>query len=71
MPSAFILVKAGDSASCSRIQIDTARSRIETRNGTRQPQSANASGVMARRRPRMTRSDRNRPTVAVVWIHDV
>ncbi len=44
---------------------------MESRNGTRQPQAANVSGVMLRRRPRMTISDRNRPTVAVVWIHDV
>ena len=71
VPSSFILVNAGDSASCSRIQIETPRSRIETRNGTRQPQSAKASGVMVRRSARMTSSDRNRPTVAVVWIQEV
>ena len=52
-------------------QIDTASSKIETRNGTRQPQAANCSGVSDRRSARMTSSERNRPTVAVVWIHEV
>ena len=46
-------------------------SRIETRNGMRQPQSAKASSPIAVRTPRITSSDRNRPSVAVVWIHEV
>ena len=36
----------------------------------RQPQSAKASSPMQVRVPRITSSDRNRPSVAVVWIHD-
>jgi hypothetical protein len=49
-----------------RIQTDTASSRIETMNGTRQPQSAKAASPITVRVPRMTISDRNRPSVAVV-----
>ena len=71
LPSAFIFWKAGDSVSDSRIQTEMASSRIETRNGMRQPQSAKSSSPMPSRTPRMTSSDRNRPSVAVVWIHEV
>ena len=71
LPSALMRAKAGNSSSCRRIQIDTPSSRIESRNGTRQPQSANCAGVSHRRSPRTTISERNRPTVAVVWIHEV
>ena len=39
----------------------------ERRNGMRQPQSSNF-GPNIERQARMTRSERNRPTVAVVWI---
>jgi hypothetical protein len=44
---------------------------IDTRNGMRQPQSAKASSPVMVRTPRMTIRLRNRPSVAVVWIHDV
>jgi hypothetical protein len=44
---------------------------IDTRNGIRQPQSAKAASPIAVRVPRITISDRNRPSVAVVWIQDV
>src|SRR6476469_1555331 len=71
LPSAFILAKAGDSFIDRRIQTDTASRNTETRKRTRQPQAANASAPMAVRVPRITISDRNRPRVAVVWIHDV
>ena len=71
VPSSFIFWNAGLSFSCNRIQTDTASSRIEKRNGTRQPHSENASGDIAVRVPMMTISDRNRPIVAVVWIQDV
>ena len=71
LPSAFILAKAGDSFMDRRIQTETASSRMDTRNGTRQPQSAKASSPMIVRVPRITISDRNRPSVAVVWIQAV
>ena len=44
---------------------------IETRKGTRQPQSAKASSPMMVRVPRITINDRNKPKVAVVWIQAV
>ena len=71
VPSSFILRKAGDSLSCRRIQSDTPSSTTETKNGTRQPQAAKLASPTAVRVKRMTSSDRNRPSVAVVWIHDV
>ena len=37
----------------------------------RQPQSAKAASPISVRVPRITISDRNRPSVAVVWIHEV
>jgi len=54
-----------------RMYTDTPSRRMETRKGTRQPQSANASSPMTVRVPRITISDRNRPSVAVVWIQAV
>ncbi|MNN99533.1 hypothetical protein D3C81_2192010 [compost metagenome] len=71
MPSAFIFWKAGDSDSVMRIQTDTASSRMDTRNGMRQPHSTKAASPIEVRTPRITSSDRNRPSVAVVWIHEV
>ena len=70
-PSAFILAKAGDSASCSRIHSEMASRTTEPRNGMRQPQAANAASPVAARVTRMTMSDMSSPPVAVVWIHDV
>jgi hypothetical protein len=71
LPSAFILANAGDSFIDRRIHTEMASSRMDTMNGTRQPQSANAASPMTVRVPRMTIRLRNRPSVAVVWIHDV
>ena len=71
VPSSFIRWKAGLSFSISRIQTEMPSSTIETRNGMRQPQAAKSSGDIETRQPRMTRSDRKRPSVAVVWIHEV
>ena len=71
LPSAFIFWKAGDSDSDRRIHTDTASSRMDTRNGMRQPQSLKAGSPMMVRVPRITSSDRNRPSVAVVWIQEV
>ena len=71
LPSDFIFWKAGDSFIDRRIQTEIASSAIEIRNGMRQPQAWNASSPSTLRVTRMTISDRNRPSVAVVWIHDV
>ena len=54
-----------------RIQTLIASKITETRNGTRQPHSAKAASPISVRVPRITSSDRNRPIVAVVWIHEV
>ena len=71
VPSSFIFWKAGLSFSISRIQTETPSSTIDTRNGMRQPQAAKSSGDIETRQARITSSDRNRPSVAVVWIHEV
>lgn len=70
LPSAFIFWNAGDSLIDRRMYTDVASSTIDTRNGMRQPQSSNDAPVSSRT-TRITISDRNRPSVAVVWIHDV
>ena len=45
VPSAFIFRKAGLSESCNRIHTEIASSRIETMNGTRQPQARKSSAL--------------------------
>ncbi|MOA67445.1 hypothetical protein D3C78_1946300 [compost metagenome] len=50
---------------------EIASSRIDSRNGMRQPQASKASVPKAVRQARITSNDRNRPSVAVVWIHEV
>ncbi|MNL89119.1 hypothetical protein D3C87_2192500 [compost metagenome] len=70
MPSAFRRWNAGDSFIDRRIYTDTPSSRIDTRNGMRQPQVSKLGPVISRH-SRITISDRNRPSVAVVWIHEV
>src|ERR1700744_3935231 len=71
LPSAFIFWKRGDSVSESRIQTDTPSSAIDIRNGTRQPHAANSVSPIAIRAARITISERKKPNVAVVWIHEV
>src|SRR5450755_3878304 len=71
LPSSFIFLNAGDSFIDRRIQTLTASRKTDTRKGMRQPQSANAASPIQVRVPRMTSSERKRPSVAVVWIHDV
>jgi len=66
-PSALIRLKMGDSWSWSRMYTEMARSTADRRNGTRQPQVSKLAPVALRVR-RMTNSDMNTPTVAVVWI---
>ncbi len=68
LPSDFIFRNAGDSFSERRIHTETASRMIDTPNGMRQPQSANFSSPIDVRVSRITISDRNRPSVAVVWI---
>jgi hypothetical protein len=47
---------------------ETTIRKMETRKGMRQPQSAKASRDMLNCTSRITLIDRNRPSVAVVWI---
>ena len=65
-------LKAGVSFSCSRIH--TRDDQQQERQQERHAPAPGVEGVVARRctgRPMMTISERNRPSVAVVWIHDV
>ncbi|MNH38142.1 hypothetical protein D3C79_991320 [compost metagenome] len=71
LPSAFIFMNTGDSLSCMRMYTEIANSRIDSRNGTRQPQASNTSLPMAVRQAMITSSERNSPRVAVVWIQAV
>ncbi|MNP07985.1 hypothetical protein D3C76_1000370 [compost metagenome] len=71
LPSAFIFRNTGDSLSCRRMYTETISSRIDSRKGIRQPQASNASVPSTVRQARITSSERNRPRVAVVWIHEV
>ena len=66
LPSSFIFLNTGDSLRRSRIQTEIPSSRTDTRNGIRQPQAAKSASPMAVRVNRITSSDRNRPSVAVV-----
>src|SRR6187402_3743728 len=71
LPSAFIFWQTGDSFILRRIQTETPSRMQETRNGTRQPQAANASLPRKACTASTTISDRNSPSVAVVWIQAV
>ena len=71
LPSSFIFWNTGDSFRRSRIQTEIASRTTETRNGIRQPQAANSGSPSAVRVNRITISDRNRPSVAVVWMNEV
>jgi hypothetical protein len=71
LPSSFMRLNAGVSFRLSRIHTETMSSRNDSRNGTRQPQSLNAASPRNSLQARMTISERNRPSVAVVWIHEV
>ena len=68
LPEAFISWNTGDSCSCRRMYAEMNSSTIESRNGTRQPQASNCSGLIEKRHPRMTSRERKKPSVAVVWI---
>src|SRR5260370_17905998 len=71
LPSSFIFWNTGDSFRRRRIQTETPSKTTETRNGMRQPQAANSGSPSAERVNRITSSDRNRPSVAVVWMNEV
>ncbi|MNG75629.1 hypothetical protein D3C79_341340 [compost metagenome] len=71
LPSAFILRNTGDSLSCMRMYTEIASNRIDSKNGMRQPQASKASVPIAVRQAMITNSDRNSPSVAVVWIQAV
>ena len=72
LPSSFMRLNAGVSLRLRRIQTDTISSSNDSRNGIRHPQpllkvSSPRKDLVAM----MTISDRKRPSVAVVWIHEV
>ena len=71
LPSSFIFWKIGNSLRRSRIQTEIPSRKIDTRNGTRHPQAAKSASPMVVRVNRITSSDRNRPSVAVVWMNEV
>ena len=68
LPSSFSAVKAGLSASLVRSQIEIASSTADSRNGTRQPQAANASSPSRVRVRRITPSAAISPKAAEDWI---
>ncbi|MNP15472.1 hypothetical protein D3C76_1078300 [compost metagenome] len=53
LPSAFIFWNTGDSLSCRRMYTETISSRIDSRNGIRQPQASKASVPRIVRQARM------------------
>ena len=71
LPSSFIFWNTGNSLSRNRIQTEMPSSSTETRNGMRQPHFANSGSPSAVRVNRITSNDRNRPSVAVVWMNEV
>src|ERR1700721_4003528 len=71
LPSSFICWNIGDSFKRSRIQTDTPNRMTETKKGMRQPQTAKSASPIAVRVNRITSNDRNRPSVAVVWMNEV
>src|ERR1700686_2472545 len=71
LPSSFIFWNTGDSFSRSRIQTEIASRTTDTRKGIRQPQAAKSASPIAVRVNRITKSDRNRPSVAVVGMNEV
>ncbi|OQA29823.1 MAG: hypothetical protein BWY56_02625 [Acidobacteria bacterium ADurb.Bin340] len=71
LPSICIFRKAGDSCIDKRIHTLTPSSTDDSRKGMRQPHSAKVCSPIRLRVPRITIRDRNRPSVAVVWIQAV
>src|SRR6266852_6131920 len=71
LPSSFIVWNTGDSLRRSRLQNEIANRATDTRHGIRQAQAAKSASPMAVRVNRITSSDRNRPSVAVVWMNEV
>src|SRR5271166_6275992 len=75
LPLSFIFRKIGDSLRRRRIQSEIPSKTIERRYEMRQPPASDRSekvcGLTLLRTTRTTISERNRPIVAVVWIHDV
>lgn len=66
VPALFARANSGDSCIFTRMYSDTASSRNESKNGTRQPQTLNDSGLKAKRVVAITIMLRKKPSVAVV-----
>ena len=71
LPSAIIFRKVGLSLRLRRIHMETPSRTREMRKGMRQAQALKASSPKWVRVTTMTTRERNRPTVAVVWIQAV
>jgi len=54
-----------------RIHTEMPSRAMNAMNGTRQPQVANSASPIVKRVARITKSDRKKPSVAVVWIYAV
>ena len=61
VPASFIALNTGLSESLRRIQSEIANSRIEIRNGTRQPHDSNASVLIDVRVTKTTVTARRKP----------
>ena len=72
LPSSFIFWKTGDSLRRSRIQTETAEQhdRHQERNAPAPGGEVGLADARVRVN-RITSSDRNRPSVAVVWMNEV
>jgi hypothetical protein len=68
VPASFIALNTGLSESLSRIQSEMASSRIEIRNGTRQPQTSNVSVVIDVRVSSTTVTASRNPPATDAWI---
>src|SRR5687768_1846750 len=76
-PSVLSRENMGDSFIFRRMMMETTTNRMDTKKGIRHPHALNLAMEVAGslssicRVPRIMPSDRRRPKVAVVWIHDV
>ena len=68
VPADFIFWNTGLSDSLSRTHSEMPSSRIDIRNGTRQPQATNSGSAINALVPRTTPSVSMKPPAAAAWI---
>lgn len=68
LPLDFSWLKSGDSLICRRMASESRTRRLESRNGMRQPHWLKASFDIDCLVTRMTPSEMNNPSVAVIWM---